>query len=101
MDYYAHRREVRGETVYMHVGSRKYVEAHYMDDPVVAVDVRERAEGDPGRTYYGWQRTGEDTYGLVWPTEVQFEMCFPNGSKPVEKAGYGRKVLLTIEERSE
>lgn len=101
MDAYAHRREVRGETIYLHVGSRKYVEVHYMDDPIVPVTVRERTEGDTGRVYYGWQRTGEADYAMIWPTEVQFEMCFPNGSKWPERAGHGRKVVLTIEERSE
>lgn len=101
MEAYAHRREVRGEIVYTHVGSLQYVKAHYMRDPIVPVTVRERAEGDAGRVYYGWQRTGETDYRMIWPTEVQFEVCFPYSSKWPEKAGQGRKVWLTIEERSE
>ena len=101
MDAYAHRRAIRGEIVYMHVGSRRFVELHYMNDPIVPVTVRERAEGDTGHVYYGWQRAGETDYRMIWPSEAQFEVCFPNSSKWPEKEGQGRKVWLTIEERSE
>lgn len=88
-----------GEVVYHHAGSKHFVELHGMDMPIVAVDVRARREGDAGRVYHGWISTRDGRLGLIFPTEVQFRMCFPYGFEVAEKAGHGRHVRLSITPR--
>ena len=100
MNYYASKEEHRGDVLYMHVGSRHYVECHFLPHPIVPVTVRERVDGDAGHVYWGW-REPDGTYAMIWPSEMQVEMCFPYGSKVEEDRGAGTKVQLTIEERVE
>ena len=61
--------------------------------------LREWREGDAPSDYWGWVSSErQDRYTMVWPSEIQFEMCFHSGSKPPEESGRGRKVHLVVEE---
>lgn len=75
-----------------HVGSKRYVEIHLIRRPIVPVVVEEDENGG----HYGWMETGEDTPCMIWPTEVQFKMCFTYGVKAAVEAGHGRPVRLKI-----
>lgn len=98
--YFAHRRERCGAPVYVHASpSRRWVDLHGSNDPVVTLRVRERVASDPPSTYFGWVSDRHpDRYSMVYPSEKQFEICFPYGSSAPEKAGRGRKVNLHVEE---
>jgi hypothetical protein len=38
---------------------------------------------------------------MVWPTHIQFEMCFPYGSKAAADNGNGVALKLHVEEVTE
>lgn len=78
---------------FSHIGKKHWVEMHMLKDhPIVEV----RVELDPEGAYYGWLKTGEDRPTMIWPTKIQFEMCFPYGPEASEKAGNGKTVRLSI-----
>lgn len=67
---------------------------------MVEIVVRERQPEDAPSSYWGWLDTKDPSrYTMVWPSEIQLEMCFPYGSEVSEKKGFGRKVNLVIEEK--
>ena len=76
--------EIRG--TYFHFGSRFFVEIHQMSHPIVEVDLIV----DPEGRYWGWLRTGTDTPTMIWPTRMQFDMCFPYGAQAEEARGHGQ-----------
>ncbi len=79
---------------YMHFGSYRFVELHGLDNPIVEVELEENPKG----TYFGFVEDGKLEGCLTWPSEVQFEMCFPYGSKVEEEKGRGKKIRLSIKE---
>lgn len=100
--YYAHRelRHDTGEPFYCHASpSRRWVELHFLSHPIVKVRVRERQPSDPLSNYWGWlDAANPAAYTMVWPSEVQLDMCFPYGPQAEEARGRGRKVNLIVEE---
>lgn len=103
--YYAHR-FVRGNdarVLYLHASPNRWWTAlHGNRDPIVRVRLRERRPEDPPSPYWGWiDAKRPSRFCMVWPTELQLEMCFPYGSRTVEQHGYGRKVNLIMEELAE
>ena len=100
--YYAHRRphSVTGAPVYFHASpSRRWVELHYLSHPIVQVRVTEHQPTDPPSNYWGWLDASDPTaYTMIWPSEVQFDICFTYGPKVEEDRGRGRKVNLTVTE---
>lgn len=102
--YYAHR-STRGtgsevKVVYLHASpNRRWLDFFYSSDPIVRVSVRERIKSDPPSKYWGWLRSKHPgAYTNVWPSEVQLEMCWPNGTAWPTQQGEGRKVNLIVEE---
>lgn len=92
-----------GQTYFSNISpDRQWVEIHMMKYPIVALRVRERRDSDPPSFYWAWVRaTSPDRYTLVWPSLVQFTMCFPYAYEAEEKAGAGRAVNLMVEEIQE
>lgn len=78
---------------FVHVGPEFYVKNHLLNDPIIPVTVSE----EPNGRYWGWIVTGEDTPRMIWPSEVQFKMCFPYGPEAEQERGRGRIVRLKIE----
>lgn len=78
---------------YNHVGCKRFVQAHYLKEPVVPVRVTE----DPEGSHYGWIDTDATKPSMIFPHLIQFRCCFPYGLEAHEKAGKGRAVRLRIE----
>lgn len=81
---------------FFHTGDRRYVELHYLDLPIVVVTVAEVAHDDPAGTHWGWLDSNEDEPCMIWPSRVQYDMCFPYGPAAEEEAGKGRTVRLAV-----
>lgn len=101
--YFAHKmpaRPGRGEPYYLNASpSRGWVELFGFPEPIVKVSVRERLPTDPPSNYWGWLSTDfPEHYQLVWPSEIQLDICFFSGPKVAEERGRGRKVNLMVEE---
>lgn len=100
--YFAHKhiRKQDGCAYYFNASpSRRWVELHGAEDPIVTVRFRERTESDPPSSYWAWLPTDEpDRYISIWPSEIQLDMCFAYGPKAEEDRGRGRKVNLIVEE---
>jgi len=79
-----------------HIGDRRYVELHYLDLPIVAVAVTEVAHDDPAGTHWGWLDASDPTPSMIWPSRIQYDMCFPYGPRAEEDAGRGRTVRLAV-----
>lgn len=78
---------------FFHVGSRRYVELHYLSKPIVAVTVTE----DPDGEYRGWIYADKDEPCMIWPSKGQLEICFPYGTQAAQERGSGRVVRLKID----
>lgn len=91
---HAHRRN----GTHWHVGHRRYVELHGGNDPVVEVEVRLAADGDPAATHWGWLASEADEPSMIWPNLPCYQVCFPYGPEAEERAGKGRTVRLTVTE---
>jgi hypothetical protein len=85
-----------GHGRYRHIGAKKYVEIHGLPYPIVAVAVREAADGD----YWGWLKTGEAVPTMIWPSWAQFTICFPYGPEVEVKRGNGEILRLCVAERN-
>lgn len=48
--------------------------------------------------YWGWQDTGKDKYCMIYPSWVQFTVCFPYGYEALEERGEGKAVRLLVVE---
>jgi hypothetical protein len=98
--YYAHRRERNGKVSYYNASPNlRWLNLFQSPDPIVRLRIREWRVGDEEPSYWGWLKTGDPgKYTLVWPTEIQFNICFQYGYKPEEDRGKGRRVKLVVEE---
>jgi len=98
--YYAHKRIYGERTIYDHASpDRGWLDLFGIDDPVVALRVRERHDGDPVSDYWGWLDAEKPhRYILVWPSRIQFNCCFTYGPAVEEQRGRGRSVNLIVEE---
>jgi len=77
---------------FMHVGEKRWVELHYINKPIVLV----RVEIDEHGEYWGWLDSNKDKPCMIWPSEIQFKMCFPYGYTAEENIGRGKAVRLKI-----
>lgn len=68
-----------------------------MSDPIVQVELTVSENG----AYYGWLRKNESIPTMIWPSKVQFEMCFPYGSKAEVESGEGRALRFNVEKVEE
>ena len=93
-DMFAHRHDAG----LWNVGSRAFVDAHGLRDPIVAVTVVEVPDDDPAGTHWGWIASGHDKPSMIWPNRACFDVCFPYGAEAEEKAGRGRAVRLAVTE---
>jgi hypothetical protein len=66
-------------------------------EPISILEIRERTETDTSKVYYGWQKTGEQQFSMIYPKMSLLGMCFPYGIKAEVEAGHGRVVQLHIE----
>lgn len=80
------------------LGSRRYVEAHGLTNPILEVDVVEVADDDPATTHWGWMQAGKTEPVMIYPREVLFRVCFPYGVQAEVDAGRGRVVRLAVTE---
>lgn len=85
--------DAQGKFVYLHFGTKRFVELHGLHKPIVPVVLTE----DPEGSYWGWLQTGDTTVCMVWPSKKQLEMCFPYGTKADADQGYGRVVRMRAE----
>lgn len=91
---YGHEYEGRNGKYLLHLeedprGTRMYD----YGAPVLRVEARLAAEGEEP-TLFGWW--DYERVSMVWPSRVQFEMCFPYGSKVEVAAGAGRPIQLVV-----
>lgn len=79
--------------IFIGVGGRLFSKYHRSDsDPIkVIVSI------DKNGKYWGWQKYSHPEPHMIWPTEIQFSMCFGSGYKFLEKKKRGKAVRLTIE----
>lgn len=82
--------------VLSHLGERWWVELHGLDLPIVEVSVTEVSHDDPAGTHWGWLDAGETEPCMIWPSRIQYDMCFPYGPRAEEEAGKGRTVRLAV-----
>lgn len=80
------------EHLYMYLGEKWWVELHGLEEPLVEVLVTE----DPEGPYYGWLETGEEQPSMIWPSKIQFTMCFPYGPKVEEERDKGVSLRFNI-----
>lgn len=106
-EMYAHRYD-GGSGRFNTVGSRRFVEVHYLGEPIYPVLVEEVPDDDETGQYWGWMGAAylphieADTQPvMIWATRGQFECCFPYGSKAEAERGKGRVLHLRITERTE
>ncbi len=101
---------------FMHVGARRWVELHYLPEPIVPVLVEE-VLGDPLApevTHYAWedtdrpraspamvQRRAHASPGIQRSAWMLLDMCFPYGVKAEVDAGRGKILALRITERAD
>ena len=82
------------KNLFRHCGSKRYVEIHHIDEPIVPVVLTESPTG----RYWGWlENDGKDTPTMIWPSKMQVEMCFPYGPKAESDRGRGRLIQLDIQ----
>lgn len=98
---FAHRCGGHNGTYLAHLGERRWVEIHGLEEPIVPVQVREVEHDDPAGTHWGWLGTGKDTPTMIWPSRVQFNMCFPYGPAVEAEHGKGRILRLAVTEVTE
>lgn len=98
------------KTVRMHAGwddgeyshfyaSRRLVEfCGYAPEDVHEVELREAAD-DEETPYWGWEDADDGSWGMIWPSKVQLQMCFTYGMEAAITAGKGRPVRLIVTRR--
>lgn len=89
-ELYAHKRE----SGYWHAGSKKFVEAHMLHDPIVQIELTE----DPEGTYWGWLAKDATYPSMVWPKKMLLDICFPYGPDVEQERGKGRVVRMVVKE---
>lgn len=79
------------------IGPKDYVKLHMLSGPIFPVQVEVDEKGD----YWGWQYTGKEAElpRMIWPTEIQFKMCFAYGPQVEVDAGKGRIVRLKVSKK--
>jgi hypothetical protein len=82
-----------GNDLWMHFGSKRYVESHRLSKPIEAVRLTE----DPDGKYHGWIRTEEDIPRMIWPSAGQLAMCFAYGMQVEIEKGRGVPIRLRCE----
>jgi hypothetical protein len=77
--------------------SRQIIEVvcGYAPEDVHEVELR-KAKDDEETPYWGWEDTENGKWSMIWPTKVQFEMCFAYGLAAAIKSGRGRPVRLIV-----
>lgn len=48
--------------------------------------------------YWGWLKAGDDSFSMVYPSYVQFSICFPYGHEILEERGEGKAYRLSVKE---
>lgn len=91
---YAHKFVKDGVTYFRHVGDKRWVELHLLDDPIYKVKV----EQDDNGIHWGWMDTDKDKPCMIWAHLSLLKVCFPYGLEAAEKAGQGKRIQLTITE---
>jgi len=92
-DMYARYDERRG---FFGIGSEIYAKAHrFDDDAILSVIVSINKDGN----YWGWQEYRNPIPSMIWPSEIQFRMCFASDYKVKEQEKKGRSVRLDIKIR--
>jgi hypothetical protein len=92
------------EDNFWHIGAKRWVELHGLDDPIVPVTVEILAEGrHEDDAYYGWQDAGEydKPPGMIFPRWQLFSMCFTYGPQVEVARGRGRILKLSVTAREE
>ena len=86
-----------GEWFFTHVYPTMMQVSMCGKDPIFKVNVRlPHSHEEP--THWAWRDTGEEDFCMIWPSEVQFKMCFTYGDDAAEKAGQGQRARVVVEE---
>jgi hypothetical protein len=80
----------------LHLGSYEFVQAHMLPEPIVPVEVTVVDRADESGTHWGWLAKTASAPTMIWPSPVQFAICFPYGPECEVKRGCGRIVRLRI-----
>ena len=89
-----HFAERWNKTIYRDFGTKRFVEMHGGDDPIVEVNLTESPTG----TYWAWLATGEDKPSMIFVSEAQFRVCFTYRFELEVERGKGRVVMLEVNE---
>lgn len=88
----------REELLYLHVFPSELKVRMCLDwknpEPIIRVWVQEDEQG----RYYGWHAKEDRFYSMIFPSYIQFKICFPYGHEIEEEKGHGRMIRLSIEE---
>jgi hypothetical protein len=93
-EMYAYKFKGKNGVFFEHPGEKRWVELFHFNEPIVKVRLTEDENGQ----YWGWLDKDETEPSMIWPSEVQFRMCFPYGYEAEEKAGKGKAIRLSITE---
>ncbi len=91
------------KTYYLHMSkSIKIVKLYGGENPMhkleLSVHENQSKETDTSKAdYHGWiDFNRKNDLCMVWPSQMQSEMCFPYGSKAEEEVNKGIKVRLNV-----
>jgi len=84
----------RHDGIYRHFYPSRTVVEFCGSKDVTKVLVRELQEGEASR-YWAWW---DGDFSMVYPSKVQFGMCFPYGAKVEEAKGNGKEMNVYVEE---
>ena len=103
MDQYYGHKKIGGDGGYyfFHVYSNIHQTEMCGDDSIYELTLSEDNSDDEWgwdlRHLWGFLRTGETRYTMIYPILFHLEMCFPGGLEDAEERGKGHRVKLYVE----
>ena len=62
------------------------------EEEIWVIELEEHDDGP----YYGWQDTGEEKVGLIYPNKILFGICFAYGVEAEVSAGRGKVIRMNV-----
>lgn len=86
---------LNSERRFHHVGPEAWVRLHQLAQPIVPIQLVE----DPKGPYWGFLRKNAEYPTMIWPSELQFRMCFPYGPEVEVQQGGGHILRFRVEQK--